>query len=142
MINLTNPQKAIEQIRKSQKPILIKAQEEKFNRRVLDYGKFDMLVFPETRQKRNKLKKADSGLNHVSAKVATKNKVTIAYDLEEIRSLPKKQKALELGIIIQDIKQLRKAKTKLFLLNKQDQKNADSLLLSLGASTTQLASKN
>lgn len=138
MINEKNPQKAIEQVRKSSPPIFVKAQDEKFNRRILEYGRFDMLVFPEARHKKTKLKKADASINHVSAKIATKNKVALGYDLKELRKLDKKQKAQELTVIRSDIRYAKKAKTTITLLNTKDKKNGDAVLLSLGASTTQL----
>lgn len=137
MISITNLEQAKKQIKQEKYPI-IKAQSPEFNRKILEYGKFDILLFPEVNVKKNdKLKYLDSGLNHILAKIATKNKIRIGIDLNEIRSLDKKEKALALARIRQNIKICRKAKTKLALLNIKDKRDALSLLLTLGASTQQ-----
>ena len=118
-------------------PIIIQAQNDEFNRKILDYGKFDILLFPDAEKRKDKLKQLDSGLNHVLAKIAAKNKIAIGYDLEKIRSLEKKEKAIQLARLIQNIKILRKAKTKLALINYKEKKDAFDFLISLGAATQQ-----
>ena len=138
IISTTNIQQAINQIKKSvTKPIIIKAQDEKFNRRILEYGKFDVILDIHETQGRDKLKQVDSGLNHVLAKIAAKNKIAIGIDLDKIRKLEKKEKALVLGRIMQNIRICRKAKTRIKLINYRDEKDAFDFLISLGASTEQ-----
>jgi len=127
MINTDNFQQAINQIRTGkEKHLMVKAQSLEFNRRMLEYGKFGVFVGLET------------PMNHVLAKIATKNKISIGYDMERFRKIMnKKQKAKELSRVIQNIKALRKAKTKMKLLNYEDEKDARDFLISLGASTKQ-----
>lgn len=142
IINTPNLDQAKNRIKKSisikEKPIIVKAQNPEFNRKILEYGKFDIILSIEsTAEKLTRPKQIDSAFNHVLAKIATKNKIAVGIGLEEIRSLNKKQKALRLEKVIQNIKICRKAKTKMKLLNINNERNAHAFLLSLGASTQQ-----
>jgi len=137
MINTTNLEQAKKLIKKEKKPIIIKAQSNNFNRKVLEYGKFQILLDIHKTSKKDKPKVLDSGLNHVLAKIARKNKISIGIDLKSLAKLEKKEKAQTLARIKQNIKICRKAKTKLALLNVKDPNDAKALLLSLGASTQQ-----
>ena len=143
MISTSNREQARKEIKKlnsENKPIIIKTQDDSFNRKILEYGKFDILLFPPSnKQYKDKAKQLDSGLNHVLAEIATKDKIAIGFDLEEIRNLKREEKAKILARIKQNIKICRKAKTSLVLLNYQDKKDAFSLLISLGASTEQVS---
>jgi RNase P/RNase MRP subunit p30 len=125
MIYTSNINQAKDQIRKSSAPIVVKSHDLQFNRKMLDYGKFDVLLA------------LDKPLNHVMARLATKHKVTIALDIFTLTKLGKKEKAKKLEQIRQNIKSLRKAKTKLSIINAKDKKDAKFLLISLGASTKQ-----
>jgi ribonuclease P/MRP protein subunit RPP1 len=134
----TNVEKAKQMIKKSgEKPIIVKAHEDKFNRSLLEYGKFDILLSPEAGERKTKLRQEDSGLNHVLAKIAAKNGIAIGIDIEDLSSLEKKEKAKRLSKIRQNIKICRKAKAKIFLLGAKNKREAVSLMLSLGASTQQ-----
>ncbi|MCX8158828.1 MAG: hypothetical protein N3D20_00845 [Candidatus Pacearchaeota archaeon] len=137
MIITPNIENAKNLIKKEKKPIIIKAQDDNFNRKILEYGKFDVLLSLELGKRKDSLKQMDSGLNHVLAKIAAKNHIAIGIDINEINNLKNKEKATILGRIIQNIKICRKSKTKLKLFNYKDKRNAFSLLLSLGASTPQ-----
>lgn len=141
MINTSNLEQAKslikQEIQAKTKPIIVIAQNDNFNRGVLEYGKFDILLSPEKGKRERTLRQIDSGFNHVLAAIATKNKVTIGIDLGEISALPEKEKALRFERIIQNIKICRKAKTRLALLNYKDKKDAFAFLTSLGASTQQ-----
>ncbi|MFH1425377.1 MAG: hypothetical protein ABIG28_01440 [archaeon] len=138
MISTTSIEKAKQLIKKSKdKIVVVQAQDNHFNRKLLEYGKFHILLSPETQAKKDHSKYLDSGLNHVMAKIAAKNKIAIGIDLKRIQDLDKKQKALTLARIKQNIKVCRKAKCKLALLNYKDEKDAFDFLISLGASTGQ-----
>ena len=138
MINTNNLEKAKLMIKSEKvKPIIVRAQNDNFNRKILEYGKFDILVSVEAGKRQRTLRNIDSGFNHVLAKIAEKNKVAIGIDVYEIARLAKEEKAKRLERIIQNIKTCRKAKTKIKLLNYKDKKNAFSFLISLGASTQQ-----
>jgi len=135
MITNPNTEKAKNEIKKATPPIIVKARDDKYNRTLLEYGKFDILLSPETGNRKSKLRNEDSGLNHVLAKIATKNKIAIGIDLDEISRLTPKAKAERLSKIKQNIKICRKAKTKLKILG--NKKEGFYLLISLGASTNQ-----
>ena len=137
-INTTNVEQAKRLIKQSkEKPIIVQAQDDVFNRKLLEYGKFDILLDIEAGNRKDKLKQADSGFNHVLAVIAAKNHVALGIDLAAIVSLPKKEKARRLARIKQNLALCRKAKTKIKMLNAHDAKAAQSLLISLGASTQQ-----
>ena len=117
---------------------IIRAKDDAFNRKILEHKRNIILLSPETGTERSdKLKQLDSGLNHVLARIATKNNNSIGIDLREIRSRNKKEKAKQLARIRQNIKICRKEKTKIICLNQEDKRNALSLLTTLGASTQQ-----
>ena len=119
---------------KSEKPFKIKAQDDAFNRKVLEQHLCSILVSPEAHQRKESIKHLDSGLNHVLAAIAAKNKIAIGIDLEDIRHLAKKEKAQRLAKIRQNLKICRKTKTSFAIHGSQE---GDYVLLSLGASTTQ-----
>lgn len=119
------------------KPIIVKAQDNEFNRKILEYGKFDILLYPESGDKKDSLHHLDSGLNEILARIAEKNNTAVGVDIDEISKLGKKQKAIRLARISQNIKILRKTKAKLKAINYKDKKDAFSLLVSLGASSQQ-----
>ncbi len=141
IINTQNLEQVKKEIKKAisenKKQIIVKAKDAEFNRKILEYGKFNVLLDPHLTKQKEKLKYLDSGINHISAKIATKNKIAIGIDLNEIEKLEKKEKAQILTKIKQNIKICRKAKTRIKLLNYKDQRNAFSLLISLGSSTQQ-----
>lgn len=137
MISTSNFEQAKKLIQKEEKPIVVKAQNDEFNRKILEYGRFDILLSVEKSNEKDKIKQLGSGLNEVLAKIAAKNKISIGIDLEEICYLEKKEKAVLLARIKQNIKICRKAKCKIVFLNYKDKINAFELLVSLGASTEQ-----
>jgi len=139
IINSTNLEKIRKTIRdpKTEKPIIVQAQDDKFNRKILETGGLNVLLSVESGKRKDKPKLLDSGLNHVLAKIATKNKVSIGINIEEIQKLPRKDKAKRLARIKQNLKVSRKGKNEISVLNYKDKKNSSSLLLSLGASTKQ-----
>ncbi len=137
IISEQNIEKAKQLIKKANPPIIIQAQDDKYNRKLLEYGKFQILLSPESGLRKDKLKTLDSGLNHVLAKIATKNKIAIGINLKEISKLSKTEKAIQLARIKQNIQICKKAKTLIKIINPENKKQAQSFLLSLGASTQQ-----
>jgi len=139
MINTDKFEEAIKQLKKEKKPIIVKAKDNAFNRKILEYGKFDILLSPESgnREQKDGLKQMDSGVNRILAKIASKNNISIGLDFEELNNLDKKEKVVRLARIKQNITVCRKAKTKIKALNYKDKRDAFSLLLTLGASTSQ-----
>ncbi|MDO8460236.1 MAG: hypothetical protein Q7S74_03950 [Nanoarchaeota archaeon] len=138
MINTNDIELVKKLILKEQKPIIVKAQNGEFNRNILDYGKFDVLLFPEEGETKNdKLKKFDLGLNHVLANIAKKKNIKFGIDIGEIKRLDRKNKGKNLGRIIEIIDICKKSGVSLICYNYDDERNASAILLSLGASTQQ-----
>ncbi len=131
-----NIEKAKQLIKVAQVPKIVFAQNEDFNRKILEYGKFDIILSLEKEDLRNKIRQTNSGLNHVLAKIASKNKIAVGFDLEEIKKMEIKQKAENLSKIKQNIKICRKYKTKLAVKIKSLQEARD-FLIGLGASSKQ-----
>jgi RNase P/RNase MRP subunit p30 len=138
MINTTDIEQARKLIRKEAKPIIIQAQDLEFNRKILESGGFDILLSPEKYGYSRSTKKSNSGLNNVLAAIASKNKISIGIDLDEIRNLSKKEKAQRLAKIRVNLRICRKEKTPIKIVNYQDEISAKSLFQTLGASTEQL----
>lgn len=121
------------------------------NRRVLETMKIDFLVSPDreiSAQKiirKDTLKQRDSGLNHVLGKIAKENNISIVINFSEMNKIQdKKQKAIRLARIIQNIKICRKSKCKIkiatFASSKEelrDERELKSFGFSLGMSSQQ-----
>jgi len=115
--------------------------DDSFNRRVIETMKVNYLINPETitKDKKDTLKQRDSGVNHVVAKEAAKNKISFVIDLNLISKLSKKEKAIVLSRIIQNIKICRKAKCEIkFLSEQKSQKDIEAIGFSLGMSSQQV----
>src|SRR3989338_2794474 len=137
MIDTRNIELAKQLIKKREKPPIVMAQDDHFNRKLLDYGKFDMLLSIEKGKRRKNLRQIDSGFNHVLAAIAKRNNIKLGIDLAEITALKKEDKPDRLARIMQNIKICRKFNVGLRVINYRDGRNAASFLLSLGASTKQ-----
>ena len=120
-------------------PIIVKAEDEEFNRKVLEIKGVNILLSPELHRAKDKLKQRDSGLNEFLAKLAAKNNISIAIDIESLSSLLPYQKAKTLARIKQNIMLCKKAKCKIILFpeNKYSKLDAIAFLTTLGASTEQ-----
>ncbi len=142
IINTNSVEKAKQLIKTAKiekKPVIIKAQDENFNRKILEYGKFDILLFElkDLVKLKDSLKNINSGINHVLANIAAKDNIVFSYDLSEFQNLDKKEKAIFLSKLRQNLQICRKAKARIVLLNYRDKREARALLLSLGASSQQ-----
>ncbi|MBM3231944.1 hypothetical protein FJZ21_01020 [Candidatus Pacearchaeota archaeon] len=137
MINNQNLEEVKRFLKKEPNPRIVMAQNDNFNRKILEYGKFDILLSVEKGERKDKIRQEDSGLNHVLAKIAVKNNIAIGIELEEISKLEPKEKASRLVKIIQNIIICRKSRTKIAIKNKSIQAAKD-FLLGLGASTSQI----
>jgi len=137
MISTSNLEEAKKLIKSEKSPIIVEAQNDEFNRKILEYGHFNILLSPEIGQRKDIPKQLDSGLNHILANIAVKNKVSIGINIGEIKKLDKKAKAQRLTRIAQNIKICRKAGVEIKAINFFDKISAINLLLSLGASSQQ-----
>ncbi|MBI2631846.1 hypothetical protein HYW75_02485 [Candidatus Pacearchaeota archaeon] len=117
--------------------IIVKAQDQSFNRKILEYGKFTLFLDVEKIKEKDSLRYINSGLNHVLARITLKNKISLGIDLSSIERKNKKDKAILLTKIRQNIKISRKTNLRIKTMNYKNKKDALSLLLSLGASTQQ-----
>ncbi len=130
---------ARKKIQASKRPIVVTAHNDEFNRKILEYGRFDVLLSIEKGKKRDSLRQIDSGLNEVVARIAAKNKIALGIDLTELKTLDVKEKARRLTRIRQNIRIAQKTGTRLLLYNSLNTTQDKSLLISLGASSMQAA---
>ncbi|MEK6800868.1 MAG: hypothetical protein AABY05_02960 [Nanoarchaeota archaeon] len=137
MINTNKIEEAKQLIKNSTKPIIIKAKDDLFNRKILEYGKFEILLDIESGERKRSLRNIDSGMNEFIASIAAKKNVAIGIDLNSLRESNNKDKIKKLEGIAQNIKLCRKAGAKIKIINYKDKKNALAFMLSLGSSTKQ-----
>jgi RNase P/RNase MRP subunit p30 len=108
--------------------IVVKALDEDFNRKIIEMKGVNILLSPEQNPKaRDKLKQRDSGLNEFLCKLAKKNNISIAIDIESLQKLEKKDKAKVLARIIQNIELCKRTKTKIILWPQDNYNKYDAL---------------
>lgn len=146
IINTPNLNQAIKEIQsiKRQNPkeeIIVKTQDEDFNRKILENKNINILLSPELHDRKDKLKQRDSGLNEILCRIAKNNNVKIGIDLEKIKNLNKKEKARIIARIIQNIKLCKKTKTEIVVFprneNKYKKQDIMSFITTLKGSTKQ-----
>jgi len=142
LINTSNMNQArtqIQKLKKENKEIIIQAQDDKFNRKILENKDADIIIGLEQHNRRDKLKQRDSGLNEIHCKLARKNNIKIGINLSKIQKLSKKQKAIILARIIQNIKLCKRTKTQIIIFPKDKYKKQDvmSFIQTLKGSTKQ-----
>ena len=145
IIQTKNTNEIRNQIQKSKKAnpdeiIIIKAQDEEFNRKMLEIKGVNILLGPEIHQRKDKMKQRDSGLNEFLCKLAAKNNIKIAINIEELQKIKdKKQKAKALARIIQNIKLCKRTKTNIILWPENKYKSQDimAFITTLKGSTEQ-----
>lgn len=131
--------------KKQKKIIAVQGKDDEFNRRIIETTKVNFLVSPEFNPGSDTLKQRDSGINHVVAKAAAKNKISLIIDFSRISKLAdKKEKAKILARVMQNLKVCRRANCQMkiatFAERKEDQRSERELkafLFSLGASSQQ-----
>lgn len=137
MINTKNVEEAKRLLAKEQPLKAVLAQDDEFNRKILEYGGFDILLSIEGGRRKDAVRQTDSGLNHVLAEIARKNNIAIGIDLQEISRLDAKEKAERISKLMQNIVICRKVGARIAVKTKSLQKAKD-FLLGLGASTNEL----
>ena len=85
MINTKNIEEAKRMIKIKDGLKIVLAQDDNFNRKILEHGNFDVLLSIEIGNRKDKIRQTDSGLNHVLAKIATKNNISMGIDLNELK---------------------------------------------------------
>ena len=123
----------------TKKPIIVSAKDEKFNRALVDFGKFDILLISAAKGRKLGLKSSNLFITPIITKIATKNKIRIAMDLNEIRKLPQREQSEALSRLITVIQYCKKTKTSLVLLNAEDKQSTKSIIQTLRGSSQQAA---
>ncbi len=131
---------AFEKIRKKvkenkDKTIIFSSNDDELNRKILEKLPINILLI-NLAQRRDRLKQRDSGLNHVLAKIAKKNKITIGINLDELIEAKDKEKII--ARIKQNIKLCNKNKVKMKFIQQKNKRNIydlKSLGLILGMPT-------
>jgi len=137
--SLNEARKQIQKLKKENKLVIVRAQDTEFNRKILENKDVSVLLSPEIHNRKNKLKERDSGLNEILCRIAAKNNIKIGINIEEIKKAEGKEKAIILARLMQNIMLCKKTKAEIKILNckEKDKREVFSLLLTLGASTSQ-----
>jgi RNase P/RNase MRP subunit p30 len=137
--NLNQARKQIQFAKKSKKQVIVKAQDETFNRKILENQDIDIFLSPELHDRKDYMKQRDSGLNEFLAKLAKKSNIKIGINLQEIQKLSPKEKSIILSRIKQNITICKRTNTKMIIMNREKFTKQDiiSFFLTLGASTQQ-----
>ena len=114
--NLNQARKQIQELKKDKQQIIIQAQENEFNRKILENKDVDIITNLEMHNRKDYMKQKDSGLNEIHAKLAKQNNIQIGINLQQIKSLSQKQKAIILSRIKQNIILCKRTKTKIIIL--------------------------
>ena len=131
----TNFNKLRDQIKKNQdKEIIFTSENDDLNRKVLEKLQIKLLLI-NLEKRKDYQKQRNSGLNHVLAKIAKKNKIQIGINFDELISSKNKEKII--SRIIQNIELCNKYKIQMKFIskNKQNIYNLKSLGLVLGMPT-------
>ena len=137
--NLSEARRQIQKLRKENKEVIVVAGNDEFNRKILENNKVNVFLSPELHDRKDRLKQRDSGLNEFLCKLAKKNNIEIGINLEKIKKLPKKQKAIALSRIIQIINLCRRTKTRIIIFprGKYEKQDVLGFFLTLKSSTQQ-----
>ena len=135
--NLNEARKQADKLRKEDKPIIILSQDDEFNRKALEIKGLNMLVINENLNQKDYMKQRNSGLNEILAKICSDKNIVIGIQINEIINKRDVEKAKSLARLKQNIILCKKTNTKLVFPDIKDKLVVQSILLSLGASTSQ-----
>jgi len=137
--NLNEARKQIQKLKKEKQPIIIQAQDDAFNRKILENKDVDIIMGLESNIRKDKLKQRDSGLNEFLCKLAKQNNIKIGINFQEIQKLSKQEKAIILARIIQNIQLCKRTKTPIIFFPENQFKKQDilSFFTTLKGSTQQ-----
>lgn len=125
---------------KNNEKVIVQGRDIEFNRKILEMKKVNILVL-QHKQGKDKLKQRDSGLNEILCNIAKKNNIILAIDFSEIINSEGKERGKIISRIIQNLKLMKKAKNKIELINKPDDKLGLGALLRVLGADTKLASE-
>lgn len=133
--SIEQARKEIEKARKQGRKAIVQGKSIEFNRLMLENRNVSMLILSH-KDKKDRLKQRDSGLNQVLCKIAKDNNIIIAINLNElVEEQDKKQKGKILARILQNIKLMKKFRNNFKLINYNNKNSAFSFLLTLGMPT-------
>jgi len=143
MINTTNlnqTRKQIQKLKGEGKMVIVRAQDNEFNRKMFESLDVDVVVGLEVHDRKDYLKQRDSGLNEILCRLAKKNDIKIGIELKKVVKLGSKGKALVLSRIIQNIRLCRRTDVKVVIMDSESfgKQELSGFLISLGASTKQV----
>ena len=115
--------------------MIVQGKDIDFNRKALENKKTTELILSHN-QNKDMLYQRNSGLNQVLCKIAKKNDITLTIDFKELKG-DKKEQAITLSRIMQNIKLIKKYKNKLKIKN-LEKKQAEPLLLLFGLPTSMI----
>lgn len=118
MINtnsLAEARKMIEKLKKEDREVVVYAQDEKFNRKIIENKKVDVLLGAE-------FSKSQYPLNEVLCKLAKENDIKIGIDISRIAKLDKLEKAKVLAKVMKNIFLCKKIGAKIMLYTENSNK--------------------
>lgn len=129
----------LKEIKKLEQKIVVLSQDEVFNKKALEIGGFDVLLFRNLEKSPKYKKHVYSGLNESLCKIAKKNNIIIGFDFSYIESLNVYDKSFIISQLIQNIQLCKKIKLRICVFCKSNFSRQDksSFLKVLGASTFQ-----
>ncbi len=144
MINTNSLNETRKQIQKLKKEnpdveIVVRAQGDEYNRKILENPDVDVLLGVELYNRKDFMKQRDSGLNEIMCKLAKKNNIKIGIDVGEIARLGKIDKARVLARVMQNIELCKRTSADMVVypVGKFGKQDVMSFILSLGGSTGQ-----
>lgn len=137
--NLNEVRKEILKLKNDGMRVVVQAQDDEFNRKIVENSDVDVLFGLEIHNRRDYLKQRDSGLNEVLCKLAKKNGVKIGVDLKGLVKLNGVEKAWVLARIMQNVRLCRRVGTEIIVID-EGLRGVDvrGLFSVLGASSEQV----
>jgi RNase P/RNase MRP subunit p30 len=138
--NFEKARKQIDKAYNSSKKTAVIAKDDEFNRKIIEKTRVDIIFGfeSENKNKKDRLKQRESGVNQVLCKLMKENDKTAGINFSEIAKLKEKPLSSYIGKLKQNIALFSKYKTKVILLNTKGKNKHDlmAFLLSLGMPTS------
>ncbi len=122
--NFEIARKKIRNNKKSGNKTVFSSYDDELNRKILEKEPIDILLLNQKNRK-DKQKQRNSGLNNVIAKIAKKNNIIIGINFDEIINLKGKEKSEVIARVKQNIKLCNKNKIKMrfVMLDKKNERD-------------------
>jgi len=105
-----------------EKEIIFSSDDDELNRKILEKENISILLLSQAGRK-DFHRQRNSGFNHIFAKLAKRNEVTIGINLDEIIFAEGKQKAWVIARIMQNIKICSKNRLKMKFVQGKEERN-------------------